>query len=176
MAKERASPKSDLVRQYLAKKPLASVKQIVTYLKDHGISEALASKIKSSDRREAPSPKRPGRKARRGTPDNARGAKTEAIREVAKAMNKPVRPSADRAAMAEKGIDVSFTQVSQVLKSMGLRRRRRLRKAAAGTALVVAANSAGLNIDDLVAAKKLVAQVGNIEKVKEALAALAKLG
>jgi hypothetical protein len=29
---------------------------------------------------------------------------------------------------------------------------------------------------DLVAAKKLIGQVGNIEKVREALAALAKLG
>jgi len=33
-----------------------------------------------------------------------------------------------------------------------------------------------ISIDDLVAAKKLVGQVGGIEKVKEALAALAKLG
>ncbi|HUY36969.1 MAG TPA: hypothetical protein VMV69_29895 [Pirellulales bacterium] len=33
----------------------------------------------------------------------------------------------------------------------------------------------GFSIDDLVAAKKLVGQVGSIEKVKEALAALARL-
>jgi len=56
-------------------------------------------------------------------------------------------------------------------------KRKRRRKAAAGSATpAVAANSSSLSIDDLVAAKKLVGQVGSIEKVREALAALARLG
>jgi hypothetical protein len=44
----------------------------------------------------------------------------------------------------------------------------------AGAAPAVASN--GLNINDLVAAKKVVEQVGSVEKVREALAALARLG
>jgi hypothetical protein len=55
------------------------------------------------------------------------------------------------------------------------KKRRRRRKAAAGSATVVA-NSTSLNINDMVAAKKVVSQVGSIAKVKEALTALARLG
>jgi hypothetical protein len=177
--------KSDIVRQYLSKKPLASVQQIITDLKAHKISEALASKIKYSERIEAPKPRgrKPGRKpgpkpARTPAPahSSAKGEKkADAIRDMAKTMKKPIRPRDVRAALAEKGIDASYSLVSQVLKSMGMRRKRRKRKAAAGAAPAAAASTAGLNINDLVAAKKLVAEVGSIEKVREALAALARL-
>ncbi len=81
-----------------------------------------------------------------------------------------------RAALPDQGIDVKRGQISQVLKSMGMKRQRRRRKAAAGTAAPAdATNSAAINIDDLVATKKLVGRVGSIEKVKAALAALARL-
>jgi hypothetical protein len=56
---------------------------------------------------------------------------------------------------------------------MGMKKKRRRRKAAA---VAPAATSTGLNINDLVAAKKVVGEVGSIAKVKEALAALARLG
>jgi hypothetical protein len=62
-----------------------------------------------------------------------------------------------------------------VLTSMGMKKRKRRSKAVAGNA-APAATSTGLNIHDLVAAKKLVGQVGSIEKVREALAALSRLG
>jgi len=44
-----------------------------------------------------------------------------------------------------------------------------------GEAPTVEATPTSLSIDDLVAAKKLVGQVGSIEKVREALAAMARL-
>jgi ribosomal protein L4 len=69
---------------------------------------------------------------------------------------------------------------SLVAKVRQGRRDKRGPKAKAKAAATPAASSNGavssLSIDDLVAAKKLVAQVGSIEKVKEALAALARLG
>ncbi|HUY34871.1 MAG TPA: hypothetical protein VMV69_19145 [Pirellulales bacterium] len=78
--------------------------------------------------------------------------------------------------LAGQGIHTSSTVIGKVLTAMGMRRRRR-RKAAAGTSAPAArSTTASLSIDDLVAAKKLVAQVGSVEKVKAALAALARLG
>jgi hypothetical protein len=139
MANEKSSPtKSDRVRQYLAKKPTASVHQIVLDLEPYGVSEALAGKIKYSETREAPEPtaKMPRPIALTASP--APGTKADGMEGKKK-------------------------------------KRRRRRKTVAGSATIVP-NSAGLNIDDLVAAKKLVGQVGSIEKVKEALTALARLG
>jgi arginine repressor len=75
-------------------------------------------------------------------------------------------------ALEAQGIEVLHTQVSQVLAKMGMKKKRRRRKAAA---VAPAATSTGLNINDLVAAKKVVGEVGSIAKVKEALAALARL-
>jgi hypothetical protein len=82
------------------------------------------------------------------------------------------------AALEAHGISESLVaKVRQKAARKGKRGpKRRRRQKAAGAAPVVAANSVGLNIDDLVAAKKLVAQVGSIERVKEALSALARLG
>jgi arginine repressor len=90
-------------------------------------------------------------------------------------MEKPVRPKDVVAALAAKGIEVSFPHVAKVLKSMGMKRKRRRKVASSSATPAIAANSASLNINDVVAAKKLVGHVGSIEKVKEALAALARL-
>jgi hypothetical protein len=91
-------------------------------------------------------------------------------------MEKPVRPRDVIAVLKAQGVKASSAQVSTVLRGMGMKRKRRRKAATGSTASAVAANSAGLNIDDLVAAKKLVGHVGSIEKVKQALAALARLG
>src|SRR5438874_1004914 len=101
-----------------------------------------------------------------------RGVGSKAIRDYLSKNHDATAQQVVDALMAE-GIAVNRTQVSQVLTKMGMKRKRRRRKMASGTA-AVAGNSA-LNIDDLIAAKKLVAQVGSIEKVKEALSALARL-
>ncbi|HVC97272.1 MAG TPA: hypothetical protein VND64_26565 [Pirellulales bacterium] len=161
--------KSDIARQYLARHPKASVMEIVTALKPYKVSEAVAAKIKYTEGAAKPGPKA----AKKASTNGSAGTKSDAIREVAKGMTKPVRPMNVRAALSAKGIEVSYTQVGQVLTSMGMKRKRRRRKAAVGAAPVATSN--GLNINDLVMAKKLVGQVGSIEKVREALAALARL-
>ena len=169
--------KTDIVRDYLAGNPTAPASQIVSDLKPYGISRALAAKVKSRYGKKT-ARKKPGRKPRTTTPaaSSAGGSKADAIRKVAKSMPKPFRPRDVRAVLAEQGIHATTTMIGKVLRSMGMKRKRRRRKAAAGGATpAVAANSAALNIDDLVAAKKLVGQVGSIEKVKVALAALARL-
>jgi hypothetical protein len=177
MAKEKiASTKTDIVRDYLKGNPTASAGQIVTDLKAHDISPALAAKVKSRYGKKS----KPGRKPQPAAPaaPSTNGAtKADQIREVAGAMEKPVRPKDVVATLAAQGVDVSFPHVAKVLASMGMKKRkRRRRKAAGSTAPAAHSTPASLSIDDLVAAKKLVGQVGSIEKVKEALAALARLG
>jgi arginine repressor len=106
----------------------------------------------------------------------AGGTKADAIRDVARGMDKPVRPPDVIAVLKAQGVKASSAQVSTVLRGMGMRRKRRRKTAVGSPAPAAAASSASLNISDLVAAKKLVGQFGSIEKVKEALAALVRLG
>jgi hypothetical protein len=170
--KTKGVSKSDIARQYLARHPKASVMEMVTALKPYKVSEAVAAKIKYTEGTASKPGPKAAKKAAPST-NGSTGTKSDAIREVAKGMTKPVRPMDVRAALSAKGIEVSYTQVGQVLASMGMKRKRRRRKMALAGSVAVAGNS--LNIDDLVAAKKLVGQVGSVEKVREALAALARL-
>jgi transposase len=174
--KKRASPKTDLVREYIALHPELTTSQVVSDLKGQGISESLVIKVKQQA----------GRKGKRGTKMSAKkvtrargkaegGTQADEIREVALSLTKPFRPKDVRDVLAERGIPASTSVIGKVLRRMGMKRRRRRRKAAAGAAPAAAASSGGLNINDLVAAKKLVAEVGSIEKVREVLAALARL-
>jgi hypothetical protein len=90
-----------------------------------------------------------------------RGAKSAAIREYLEA-NPGAMPKEVVAALKKKGLKVSAQMVS-VLKGKangGGRRGRRV---------------GNLNVDSLIQAKKLVDQLGGIEKAQDALAILAKL-
>jgi hypothetical protein len=78
--------------------------------------------------------------------------------------------------LKDQGIEVSLAQVSTTLKAMGMRRTRRGR----GVGVSAAAPRAigrpeSISIDDLIAAKKLVEQLGGIDHAKTAISALAKL-
>jgi len=182
---------STAIRAYFSKNPTASAQEVVDALKAEGITVKIGlvysvkalgkkkkkkvGKKKAADRMEKAEvwAKSAGRmeKAVAWANGAASSTKADLIRETAKGMAKPVRPRDVVAALKERGVEVLHTHVSQVLASMGMKKKKR--KAAAGTA-PVAENS--LNINDLVMAKKLVSQVGSIEKVREALAALARLG
>ena len=172
MAKKTGS-KSDAVRNYLAKRPTATIKEIVEGLKSEGVgvSTALASKIKYG---------RPAKKGRGRKPGvskaSAHGSKAEAIRDAIKSMGKRVRPRDVIASLAEKGIHVSSAQVSTVAKSMGMRRRRGRQPAVAGVASRTSHVSAAISIEDLIAAKKLADHLGGIDRAKVAIDALIKLG
>ena len=91
-----------------------------------------------------------------------RGAKSAAIREYL-AANPGAMPKEVVIALKGKGLKVSAQMVS-VLKGKAKAGRSRRGRAAVN-----------LNVDSLLQAKKLVDQLGGIEKAQEALAVLAKL-
>jgi hypothetical protein len=120
------------------------------------------------------------------TADNKKPAKdvnkSEEIRTLARAMQekgeKP-RPVAIIAALKKQGIVVSSPQVSMVLKRMGFRPRKRRRngsgKETTGVAVVrqpAAARTGNISIEDLLTAKKVVAQLGGTDRALAAIAAL----
>ena len=122
---------------------------------------------------------RAGRRGRSGAAQTqpsaapAGGTKADAIREVAQGMPKPVRPRDVIAALAAKGVEVSYAQVGQVLKGMGMKRRGR-RGGRKSVAVETVAST--LTLESLIAAKRLVDQLGGVEAAKTAVDALAKLG
>lgn len=183
MAKKTAQEganKTELTKQYVAKHPQAGLNEIVEALKQQGvdISRSLASKIKYgriSAKKGRPAKKK-GFRAASTNGAAERGQKVEAIRSAAKSLGKKVRPRDVIAMLKEQGIEVSSAQVSTTLKAMGMRRTRRGQGAgvSAGTPRVVS-RSDSISIADLIAAKKLVEQLGGIDQAKTAVSALAKL-
>lgn len=103
--------------------------------------------------------------------------KSEEIRKVATAMKaegqKP-RPILIIEALKKRGITVSSPQVSMVLKRMGITLgKRRPSKALAGQGRSI--RGGAISIDDLVAAKKVVAQFGGADRALAAIEALKRL-
>lgn len=175
----RATPevnRSDAVRGYLAKHPGAAGTEVVAALKRDGIriSASLVAKVKARDAKNAGRSKKVVRhESSNGSA--AAGSKADSIRQIAQGMPKPVRPRDVVAALKEQGVSVSPAQVSQVLKSMGLKRRRRGRRPAAMAGRPAALTPESLSLENLLAAKKLVNQLGSVEAAKQAVDALAKL-
>ncbi|HUY31205.1 MAG TPA: hypothetical protein VMV69_00385 [Pirellulales bacterium] len=171
--------RSQAIRDYMRAHSVTDAQQVVDGLKEQGVivTPGLVYQVKTAGRKQRAAKRAKKKEATATAAISSNGAgstKADAIREIAKGMAKPVRPMDVRAALAAKGIEATSGQISSVLKGMGMRRRRR--KGAAGRSTSAArATSVSISIDDLVAAKKLVGQVGSIEKVKEALAALARL-
>ena len=109
--------------------------------------------------------------------------KSEEIRKLATAMKvkgeKP-RPVAIIAALKKQGIDVSSPQVSMVLKRMGFRPRKRRKNGSAKETVGVAAarkpattgRTDRISIEDLITAKKVVAQLGGTDRALATIAAL----
>jgi arginine repressor len=168
---------SKAIRDFVSKNPEASAQAVVDGLKKEGVTvtPGLVYTVKASAKKKKAKKKAARKAAKAAASSNGAGTtKADQIREVAGGMEKPVRPRDVIAALKEKGVTASSAQVSTVLLAMGMKKKRRRRRKAA--AVAPAATSTGLNISDLVAAKKLVGEVGSIAKVKEALAALARLG
>ena len=108
--------------------------------------------------------------------------KSEEIRKLATSMKekgeKP-RPVLIVAALKKQGIVVSSPQVSMVLKRMGFRPRKRRPNGSPTEAVEARASSfvrAGtLSVEDLITAKKVVAQLGGTDRALAAIAALKRL-
>jgi hypothetical protein len=172
--------KSDVVRMYINRRPNATATEVVRGIKREmgiDVSIALAAKIKRdlNGSGAASSGGASTRKASVGTAGagNAGESKAEQIRQIAKGMGGKVRPRDVIAQLAEQGVTVSSAQVSTVLRSMGMKRRPRGRRPAAA---LVASVASTLTLDSLMAAKRLVNQLGSVEAAKTAVDALAKLG
>jgi ribosomal protein L11 len=109
--------------------------------------------------------------------------KSEEIRKLAAAIKEQgdnPRPVVIIAELKKRGIAVSSPQVSIVLKKMGMRPSRgrkpgRKPAAAKQVAPVAAASNAVISVDDLLAAKKVAAQMGGTERALAALAALKRI-
>lgn len=101
--------------------------------------------------------------------------KSEEIRKVAtgmKAKGEKPRPKTIIEVLSKQGITVSSPQVSMVLKRMGFRPRRR-RAAPQGSAAQVRAGRVGpVSVEDLISAKKVVAQFGGTDRALAAITAL----
>jgi arginine repressor len=107
---------------------------------------------------------------------SAETTKAERIRQVATSMKKPLRPRDVIATLAAEGVQVSSAQVSTTLRAMGMRRKRGGRKpATSAPGRPATSTSELLSLDSLLAAKKLVVQLGSVEAAKSAVDALAKL-
>jgi transposase len=105
--------------------------------------------------------------------------KSEEIRKIANAMKakgeKP-RPVVIIATLKKQGIEVSSPQVSMVLKKMGFRPRKRgSSKAAADKPASKPSRNGAVTVDDVLAAKKMAAQFGSVEKAIKSLQALQRL-
>ena len=108
--------------------------------------------------------------------------KSEEIRKIAKIMQqkgeKP-RPVAIIASLKKQSIDVSSPQVSMVLKRMGFRPRKRRTNGSAKESVGVTVarkpatgRTGTISIEDLITAKKVVAQLGGTDRALAAIAAL----
>lgn len=176
--------KSDAVREYVAHHPDATAKEVATSLKQAGIniSDSLVSKVKARD--SGRSGRTKSRRAASSTTGAARTtatgtSKAERIRQAAQGMDQPVRPRDVIATLASEGVRVSPAQVSGVLRSMGMRRRGRgrgRRPAMAGSPRATTRSTfEKLSLENLLAAKRLVNQLGSVEAAKQAVDALARL-
>lgn len=101
-------------------------------------------------------------------------SKADSIRSVARTMSRPVRPRDVIAALATQGITASSAQVSTVLGKMGLRKRSGNGKAALRRGRRKSADQM-VWLAHLLAAKRLVEELGGLEPAKAALDALARL-
>jgi len=187
MAKTKVRGESSrAIRDYFSKNPAATGQEVVEGLKAKGmtVTVGLVYNVKAYDAKKKSKKKAAKAAAKAGatatkadatsTNGATTGTKADAIRSVAKSLPKPFRPRDVRVELAKQGIDATTTFIGKVLRSAGMKRKRR-RKAAAGNGAPAVANNS-LNINDLVAAKKVVEQVGSVEKVREALVALGRLG
>jgi hypothetical protein len=104
--------------------------------------------------------------------------KSEEIRKVAtgmKAKGEKPRPKTIIDVLKKQGITVSSPQVSMVLKRMGFRPRRRRAARETGKAQARASRVGVVSVEDLISAKKIVAQFGGTDRALAAITALKRL-
>lgn len=160
MAKKKSSAaapsKSDAIRAVIAAQPTATLKEIKVKLEARGVkaSDALVNKIKYGRKSNR------GKKAARGR--NGHGSKADAIRGMFAELGRHARPRDIIATLKKRGTVVTSAQVS-MLRSKAPRN---------GNAR---SESAGLSLEQLLAAKQLAERLGGIDQARQALNTLARL-
>jgi hypothetical protein len=154
--------KSDAIREYVRRRPNSTALEVVRGVKREmgvDVSVGLAAKVK----RQA---------SATGASATSNGVtKAEQIRQAARSLGRKVRPRDVIAKLAEQGVSVSSAQVSAVLSASGMKRRRRSGRRAAAVEMVTST----LTLESLLAAKRLVNQLGSVAAAKTAVDALARL-
>lgn len=182
--------KSQLVREYLAKSPNASVSEIISHFKGKGvtISLALANKVKYA-RREIgggaqpaakPAAAAPAQRKRGRPPGKAKsphGMKVTAIREVFAQHGLSTRPVDVVKMLKERGIEVTAGQVSATRRRLQKERRRAKAAAAAATAPAAPKTEkpSTVTLETLMAAREAAVKLGGIARMRELLDALSSL-
>jgi hypothetical protein len=188
MAKRKAPDraKGQAIRQYLAEHKKAKAPEVIEEMAKLGfqVTQSDIYNIKSYDRR---------RKGRRGRPKKAQAAvaaaapsngngeltKAQHIRNAFKSLGRKTAPRAIQSHLAGQGVKVSYSQVIAVRNKM--RERRALRRAARGPGRPAAARSATagassqVSMNDLLAAKAFVDEIGSLSQAHELLNALGQL-
>lgn len=163
MAKKKSTTgvasKSDAIREVIAARPNATLKEIKAKLQASGVkaSDALINKIKYGRNRSGGQKIAPRGKRSSGV------SKADAIRNMFGEMGRNARPRDIVAALKTRGIVVSSAQVSMLRGKLP-----RNGSAAAKT-------TATVSFDHLLAAKHLVQRLGGIERARTALDSLARL-
>jgi hypothetical protein len=106
-------------------------------------------------------------------------SKADLIRKVAgviKAKGEVVRPKDIVEILKKEGVDVALAQVSMTLKAAGYRPLRKRRKASKARSVAQAPSRGkktdAVTVDDLLAAKKVVQELGGADRAMKAIAAL----
>lgn len=155
-----ATSKSDSIREVLAAKPNATVKEIKAELDARGVSASIAliNKLKYDRQRDAKGKK----------PQRARGAesKADAIRSKFDQLGYDARPRDVIAALKRDGVIVTSAQVSMLRAKLS---------ANGKPAKTTPSTASSVPFEHLVAARQLADQLGGIHRARAALESFAKL-
>jgi hypothetical protein len=190
---QASKSKSQLVREYLAKSPNASVSEIISHFKGRGITISLAlankvkyarrelaggprSAVKASPAASAAAPPTPPKRKRGRPPGKAKsphGLKANAIREVFAEHGLSTRPVDVVRMLKDKGIVVTAGQVSATRRQ--LKKERRRARAAAAAQAPKPETAGGVTIDALKAAREAAVKLGGIDRMRQLLDVLSSL-
>jgi hypothetical protein len=155
-----SNSKSDSIREVMAAKPKATVKEIKAELDARGVavSVALINKLKY-DRN------RGGAKGKKSRRTRSGGSKADAIRAKFDQLGYDARPRDIIAALKSEGVKVTSAQVSML----------RAKLSTNGKASKTPVSASSVPFEHLVAAKQLADRLGGINKARAALESFAKL-
>lgn len=176
--------KSQAIRDYLATNADAMPNDVIAALKEKGIkvSRGLVGLVKYKNSAKKAGKKKAGRKTARvaASRSGAKGGNKSGAVRAYLAANPDASPVAVAEALKKMGIKISVSLASAVKyskkgKKAGRPKGRRGPGRPKMAASSRSSSNGALNLETLVEAKRLAERMGGIEKVREALAVLAKL-